>query len=84
METHQPIHNNQKIRQVSGRATRREASGRRITRQEGRVGQCKTSDWQPRPVSASPTHNNKIEKQVGSRQHNEREGVDALGKGGGG
>ncbi len=30
-ETHQPTHNNQKIRQVSGGTTRHEASGRRIT-----------------------------------------------------
>jgi hypothetical protein len=29
--THQPIHNNQKIRQASGGTTRRKASGRQIT-----------------------------------------------------
>jgi hypothetical protein len=76
-ETHQPIHNNQKIRQASGRTTRREASGQRITQQEGRGVQHKTLDWQPRPISANPTHNNQIEKWVGSRQHDERRGVDA-------
>ena len=83
-ETHQPIHNNQKIRQASGGTTRREASGRWITRQEGRGGQRKTSDRRPHPVSADPTHNNQIEKRVGSGQHNERGGVDVQGKGGGG
>jgi hypothetical protein len=31
-ETHQPIHNNQKIRQASGGTTRREVSRRQITR----------------------------------------------------
>jgi hypothetical protein len=51
-ETHQPIHNNQKIRQASGGTTRREASRRRITRQEGRGEQCKTSDGRQHPVSA--------------------------------
>ncbi len=83
-ETHQPIHNNQKIRQASSGTTRREASGRRITRREGRGGQRKTSDRRPRPISANPTHNNQIEKRVGGGQHDERGGVDARGKGGGG
>jgi hypothetical protein len=68
-ETHQPIHNNQKIRQAIGGTTRREASGWRITQQEGRGGQCKTSDQQPCPVSANSTHNNQIEKPVGGGQH---------------
>jgi hypothetical protein len=83
-ETHQPIHNNQKIRQASGGTTRHEASGRQITRQEGQGEQRKTSNRQLRPVSANPTHNNQIEKQVGGRQHDERGGMDARGKGGGG
>ncbi len=43
-ETHQPIHNNQKIRQASGGTTRREASRRQKTRQEGRGRQRKTLD----------------------------------------
>ena len=73
-ETHQPTHNNQKIRQASGRTTRHKASGQGITRWEGRGGQCKTSDWWPRPVSANPTHNNQIEKWVGGGQHDERGG----------
>ncbi len=76
-ETHQPIHINQKIRQASGGTTRREASGRQITQQKGRGRQRKTSDWQPRPVSADPTHNNQIEKRVGGGQQDERGGVDA-------
>ncbi len=83
-ETHQPIHNNQKIRQVSGGTTRHKASRWWITQREGRGKQCKTLDRQPHPVSANPTHNNQIEKQVGGGQHNERRGVDAQGKGGGG
>ncbi len=84
-ETYQPIHNNQKIRQASGRTTRRKASGRQITRGEGRGGQCKTLDRRPCPISADPTHNNQIEKRVGGGQHDERGGgVDTRGKGGGG
>ncbi len=73
-ETQQPIHNNQKIGQASGGTTRREASGWRITRREGRGGQRKASDQRPRPVSADPTHNNQLEKQVGGGQHDEMGG----------
>jgi hypothetical protein len=73
-ETHQPTHNNQKIRQASGGTTRREASGRRITRREGRGGQRKTLDRRPRPLSVDPTHNTQIEKRVGGGQHDERGG----------
>jgi hypothetical protein len=37
-EAHQPIHNNQKIRQASGGTTRLKASRQWITHQEGRGG----------------------------------------------
>jgi hypothetical protein len=83
-ETHQPIHNNQKIRQASGGTTRHKGSGRRITQREERGRQRKTLDQRPRPISANPTHNNQIEKWVGGGQHDERGGADARGKGGGG
>jgi hypothetical protein len=73
-ETHQPIHNNQKMRQASGGTTRHKASGWWITQRVVRGGQHKTSDRQPRPVSANPTHNNQIEKRVSGGQHNERGG----------
>ncbi len=73
-ETCQPIHNNQQIRQASGGTIRCDASGQWITQRAGRGGQCKTSDWRPRPVSTDPTHNNQIEKRVGGGQHAERGG----------